>query len=388
MKHDQRFMWLDLIRGLCAISVCAGHLRSAILADYTSLESTSLIQKALYLATGFGHQSVMVFFVLSGFFVGGAVLKNRDTFNWKKYAIARLSRLWVVLIPALLVTALVDQWLAVHAPDVLSGRYRGAWNSGPSPDEVYSASPATFFANVFFLQTVVAPVFGTNGPLWSLANEFWYYLLLPLCVAALGPVGENTKASTVYRLGTGALALAVLLWLPAGIVSGYYVWLLGLLAYHFIGRLTPRGAHAMTCIGVVCFGAALAYSKAASWQGALGVPSDLAVGGGFCVLCIALANLRHLGGAPSWLFRMARASSEFSYSLYLLHFPLVVLIASRFYRSGKLTPDAAGLSQFSFWLVALLAVCIVFWWLFERRTSDIRRWVVERMVHRLGRHVS
>ena len=85
---------------------------------------------------------------------------------------------------------------------------------------------------------------------------------------------------------------------------------------------------------------------------------------------------------------MARASSEFSYSLYLLHFPLVVLIASRFYRSGKLTPDAAGMSQFSFWLVALLAVCIVFWWLFERRTSDIRRWVVERMVHRLGRHVS
>ncbi len=374
MKHDQRFVWLDLARGLCAIAVCAGHLRSAILVDHTSLSASSWTQKLFYLSTGFGHQAVMVFFVLSGLFVGGAVLRNRDTFNWQKYAIARLSRLWVVLIPALLVTALVDCWLSRHAPDVLAGSHRALWNSGPSPGEAYSASLSTGLLNLLFLQTIVAPVFGTNGPLWSLANEFWYYVLLPLCALAIGGRANGEPLARVTRFTTGLLALAVLFWLPAGVREGYFIWLLGLIIYRFSGQLRPAAARATTAVGLLLFGAALVYSKVGSTQSGWGVPADFVVGGTFCLLCIGLVNLRS-EAVPRSLARWAHASSEFSYSLYLLHFPLVLFIATRFYGTAKLPPDAQGLLQFGLWLLVLLLLGALFWYLFERRTDAIRRWV-------------
>jgi peptidoglycan/LPS O-acetylase OafA/YrhL len=364
MKHEQRFVWLDLARGLCAIVV-----------DHSSLASSSWMQKLFYLATGFGHQAVMVFFVLSGLFVGGAVLRNRAHFNWQKYSIARLSRLWVVLIPALLVTALVDQWLNAYSPEVLSGAYRSVWNSGPSPDEAYSASFSTGLLNLFCLQTIVAPVFGTNGPLWSLANEFWYYVLLPLCVLAIGGRANGNTLSVVHRAAIALLGITVFVWLPAGIQQGFFIWLLGLVVYRFAGTLKPSAASVTTVAGAVLFAAALMYSKASALQASVAVTADVVVGASFCVLCIGLANLGSETPAARLLAKAARASSEFSYSLYLLHFPLVLLIATLFYRTDKLMPDASGLLQFTLWLAVLLAFGAVFWWLFERRTDAIRRWV-------------
>jgi peptidoglycan/LPS O-acetylase OafA/YrhL len=41
----------------------------------------------------------------------------------------------------------------------------------------------TFVGNLAFLQTIAVPIFGTNGPMWSLANEFWYYLIFPLAAS-------------------------------------------------------------------------------------------------------------------------------------------------------------------------------------------------------------
>ncbi len=382
MRQDRRFVWLDLARGLCAIAVCAGHLRSAILVDHSSLSSSSLMQKAFYLATGFGHQAVMVFFVLSGLFVGGAVLRSRDNFDWKKYSIARLSRLWVVLIPALLITALIDFWIANHAPQVLSGSYRAVWNSGPSPQEPYSSSAATFVLNLLFLQTIAAPVFGTNGPLWSLANEFWYYTLLPLCVLTVSGRPGGRTLSWPARSAMGLLSVVIFLALPAEIRGGYFVWLLGLIVYYFTDKLDLTTTRVVTGIGVVLFGAALMYSKASSLQAILLIPSDFAVASAFCLLCIGLANLSNQSTVPQLLAKLAHASSEFSYSLYLLHFPVVILIATLFYGTDKLAPDANGLLQFFMWLGLLLLICAMFWWLFERRTNAVRRWVTLRLEKR------
>ena len=55
---------LDLMRGLAAVLVCAGHLRAATMVDLGSAESSGLVDTLLYALTSLGHQSVMVFFVL------------------------------------------------------------------------------------------------------------------------------------------------------------------------------------------------------------------------------------------------------------------------------------------------------------------------------------
>ncbi len=379
MSHSQRFVWLDFIRGTCAILVCAGHLRNVVITDYASLTHTSALQKAFFFATGLGHQAVMVFFVLSGFFVGGAVLKYRISFDPLRYAVARLTRLWIVLIPALLVTAAVDGALAARLPGVLSGSYRTLWNSGPGLDAPYSTSVQTFIANLLFLQTVLAPVFGTNGPLWSLSNEFWYYVLFPVVLLAVQGVRCSGSLSIGARLALGLAALIIVALLPVEIGLGFIVWCMGLIAFASFGRLSKVRALAALCVGACLFAAALGYSKSDMMRRALGMSPDIAIGAAFCLLVIGIVNIRFSTRAFPWFENLSRWISDFSYSLYAIHFPFVVLIGGLFYAPGKRAPDAAGLTQFALWLVLLLVGGFAFYLAFERRTDSARR-RIERLL--------
>lgn len=165
---------LDVIRGMCAVIVMAGHLRNALLPDYSQLTDPNLLLRLFYLISGLGHQAVIVFFVLSGYLVGGSVIKSGDHFKWRPYATSRISRLWAVLIPAIILTCLLVN------PNIFDQFHRTSWHSLPATGQ-YSTTLWTGVQNILFLQTVTAPTYGTNGPLWSLANEAWYYVLFP-CV--------------------------------------------------------------------------------------------------------------------------------------------------------------------------------------------------------------
>lgn len=143
--------------------------------NYELLPSHSWFEKAFYFLTGLGHQSVMIFFVLSGFFIAGSVSAafERDKWSWREYTINRLTRLWVVLLPALIVTLILDQiGMGLTHGAGYDGRYREMVNSGPSLAEPANLGITTFLGNMAFLQTIATPVFGSNGPLWTLANEF------------------------------------------------------------------------------------------------------------------------------------------------------------------------------------------------------------------------
>ncbi len=372
MRHEQRFVWLDLVRGICALLVCASHLRVVVLVDHAAIEQPGWADHLLYLATGLGHPSVMVFFVLSGFFVGGSLLRGTQGFDPGRYALARLTRLWVVLLPALVVTALVDALFAARAPEVLAGAYRDAWHSGPFVDADYSGAAATFVANLLFLQTIAAPVFGSNGPLWSLANEFWYYVLFPLCLLAAGGRLASGPLGAGGRLAAAAAAAAVFAWLPADIRLGYAVWLLGVAVAWSAGRLGPRAARAAVGAGALALAAALAIGKSAALRSLVPVPGDLLVGASFGLLAAGLVN----GVGTAWVghgfARFAKWLSDISYSLYLVHFPLVLAIGTFTIGPARLQPEAPGLLLLAAWLLVLVACGHGFWWLAERHTDAVR----------------
>jgi peptidoglycan/LPS O-acetylase OafA/YrhL len=39
--------------------------------------------------------------------------------------------------------------------------------------------PEVLLGNLVFLQAILVPTWGSNGPLWSLAFEFWFYIWFP-----------------------------------------------------------------------------------------------------------------------------------------------------------------------------------------------------------------
>lgn len=49
-----------------------------------------------------GYQAVMVFFVLSGYFISATIMKSiiENKWSWSDYLLKRITRLWVVCSPA------------------------------------------------------------------------------------------------------------------------------------------------------------------------------------------------------------------------------------------------------------------------------------------------
>lgn len=379
MNLKRREIFLDLMRGCAALLVCANHLRAATMAGYQSLPDVSPLMQAFYAITSLGHQAVILFFVLSGYFVGGSLLAKRAAFSWRDYGIARLTRLWVVLIPALLLTAAIDQMLRLSAPEVLSGTYAGLWHLGPQPGGEYSVSAGVFLGNLFFLQQIFLPVFGSNDPLWSLAYEFWCYAAFPLLLVGIGGLGRHGVLSRCLALMVLASILAFLPW--SGRV-GFLCWLGGVAVYAFRVRYPSLRVPVSVALAVFVTGLGLSL-----WLGKLNFPAavvDLEMALVTMFLLAALVSKSRtvsLWRPVSWL---AFHLSEMSYSLYLTHFSLVLGIGGIVLRGRRLLPDAAGLTTYLGWLCALLVLAWSFWFVFERRTYQIRQAVHQVLERRTG----
>ena len=129
---------LDMLRGIAALLVLCGHLRAFVFQSFVDLERSGvhpgIAVKAFYATTGLGHQAVMIFFALSGFLVGGKALDDilQRKFSWPRYMLRRLTRLWLVITPALLLTLLFDSAGTALTHGVgYDGRYYDLYSSGP-----------------------------------------------------------------------------------------------------------------------------------------------------------------------------------------------------------------------------------------------------------------
>jgi peptidoglycan/LPS O-acetylase OafA/YrhL len=372
VKH--RLVHLDCLRASAALLVVVEHLRAFLFVPFAQLKAPGIFVKGFYLVTGLGHQAVMIFFVLSGYLVGGSVIAALQSgkWSWREYLLRRMSRLWVVLIPALLLTLFWDKLGYAHAPTGYEGAYREIYNSGPTPTGPAEWTLAGFVGNAFFLQTILVPCFGTNSPLWSLANEFWYYLLFPLGITIL--VARTWKA----RILAIILVALTVLFLPKQILLGGVIWLLGAAVYFLIRREgIDRIANHPLCL---MLGLALTLgSLLASRTGRVGIGgegADLVIGIGCAVLVSGLASRSSLNLLYG---RLSAGMSEISYTLYLVHFPRLACLFFVLFQGRQVTPTPMT----SLWFIGGLGLTIIYsvviWWLFERNTDRVRKWVHARI---------
>ena len=132
-----------------------------------------------YSLTGYGHEAVIVFFVLSGYLVGGKVVEQviDARFDLLKYVIARVSRLYIVYVPAILLTSLIA--FLVGSMDLDSWYINSASIGHLGMLASSDVSISTLIKNLLMLQDLFASVYGQNIPLWSLSYEFWFYVIFP-----------------------------------------------------------------------------------------------------------------------------------------------------------------------------------------------------------------
>jgi peptidoglycan/LPS O-acetylase OafA/YrhL len=317
-----------------------------------------------------GYQSVMVFFVLSGYLIGITVLKpmRENRWSWKHYLTNRITRLWVVLIPALLLTLLWNELqISMFGPDTFQG-FRDGY---------------TWFGNLFFLQKITVAEFGDNGPLWSLSYEFWYYILFPCLMLVY--FSKTWTARVLY----GLFSLGLALFLGKYIMAYFLIWLLGVLIA-FLRPVHLRGLVKYLILGasVIVFTASLKIpytlfhiSTPIPEQFTQYLP-DLMVAAAFAVmvyLIICLYNEPLSGNRR--MMDTFKYGAGFSYTLYLVHQPVLhFLVASRSVEGSLLnTPDP--LLQLVLKAAVFLGILVYAWLLSrvtEARTDQVRKWLLHR----------
>jgi peptidoglycan/LPS O-acetylase OafA/YrhL len=353
---------LDMIRGAAALAVLIGHLRGLFFVDYRNLAHPSAVTALLYAGTSLGHQAVMVFFVLSGFLVGGSVITSVERWSWKHYLVNRLTRLYLVLLPALLLAVALNS-IGERLPSAPLYYLNPIAHFHPQSIAERSSVPI-FLGNLFFLQTIQVPVFGGADPVWSLANEAWYYILFPLIIGFAFPANAWSR-----RLLHLAGACLVIWFLPGGILLGFLVWLLGV-AVRFAPRLalSPLGLRLALAIAVLPFAGSLAFTNrtTTSW-------GDSFVGVTFACLLYLLCHSRRL---PSRAYiRTGALIAGCSYSVYVVHFPIVILIRA-IAGSRHYLPSFPSVVLLLALTGMVFALGYGFSLLTERHTDEVRRFLL------------
>jgi peptidoglycan/LPS O-acetylase OafA/YrhL len=348
---------IDLLRFTAALVVVVNHARELLFRDY-NLSPHTPVSLLFYTLAGLGRPAVYVFFALSGYWVGGWALHHlgRGTFSWRAHLVRRLSRLWTVLIPVLVLVAVID----VVGRHLVGGPYyagSAAYNN-VAPGPAGHLSVLTAIGNALFLQGRWVHTYGSDGPLWSLGYEFWYYLLFPAAFLAL-------RRRSVTALGIVALAAVAggeqtLLYFPA--------WLAGVGAYVVARRRAPAPSPSV----ILSLGLALVVTCAACQK--LGLPGPVAA-----LADATVCGLFLVASSRAGALRFGTWGASFSYSLYVVHLPVVVIACALLNRSGVKHPlGAHGLELF----VAVSAAAVVAGWLtgrfVESRTAAVRE-VFERL---------
>ena len=373
--HTRASVLLDLLRGLAAVLVLADHWRNMLFVDYPMLAQPHWVLAAVpYLLTSAGHQAVVVFFVLSGYLVGGSVFRSLDRgcWSWKHYLLHRLVRLWIVLLPGLLLCVAWDLLgLHLHRAPLL---YGGAGTNHLTAAVLPRISPAIFFGNLFFVGGLHVPTLGSDGALWSLAFEFWYYLLFPLVLLVLG------RQTTWVSRGVFAGALVACAAVAGGaVLLSFPIWLLG--AWLARARLPQPGRFLAQGIllgyPLIFFGTIKLHLLPGLWQ-------DYVLGLATAALLLVLLGRTERANAERLGNRFARSLASFSFTLYVAHLPLLLLLTSLLAGDGRWQPGWRSLGVGSAVLALTVAYSYGLAWMTEFRTDAVRR-AIEAGLRNRGR---
>jgi peptidoglycan/LPS O-acetylase OafA/YrhL len=360
-ENSMQSLLMNLLRGMASLQVAAAHLRSELYPGLRGLDEPGLPYMVLAFLTGFAHQAVIVFFLISGWLVGGSLLgKMGRPRALRAYAIDRVTRLWTVLVPTLLLVIGIGLATGAALPAPAGFGAAGEFSAG------------AFVGNLLGLQTIVVERFGGNYPLWSLANESWYYIQFPLLLLVF------TGRGLFQQTAAAAMLALTLAFLPYVMSLYFGIWLLGAL-FSRIRIDCPAATRLLL----------LALAAGVSVYYRINGANDDIVPESFvqdlvCSLPILLllASMHQAIGNSPLLRRLGslgKCLAEFSFTLYVLHVPVIHFLQHErwtWFARDKLDPSsAADFSVYFALLGILMAASYLSYLVFERNTCRVRRFV-------------
>lgn len=350
-QAQPRIFGLDLLRAAAILLVLTAHASFMFLPLTHHLEAWWML----------GHLGVELFFVLSGFLIGGILVKQAGAANFSVRGF--WLRRWLRTLP--------NYYLFLLLNIAIARAIDGAWP--------HAAPYALFVQNLAWPQ----PIFFIES--WSLSVEEIFYLVAPLLVLVFaGRVAA--RVSPVLLVGI-AIVLATAMrvvyvlrfdpnWdLAVRMVSvvrldAIAYGVLTVLLYRRRGTTSPARAQALAFAGAVGLAAAIFLY--------LTVPKDFdlfartglfsLISASFAAFLPLAANWRK-SAVPAWVERPVRAIARWSYALYLCQLG-VMRVMNAVYTGQAQTVAGCLLQALAFAATSLACAAFVYRW-FE---APILRW--------------
>lgn len=295
-------IYLDLVRFTAACLVYLYHTNQRwLIADILP-------------ASNYGHSSVIVFFVLSGFVI--AYITDTREKQFATYTSSRLARIYSVALPTVLLTI---------ALDAIGRQLYPAPYDYPFDQFLLRGVASLLLLNEVWFVSITS---FSNVPYWSICYEMWYYVAFGLVMFLPRRVGLIAVVLLAIVLGPKVTLLAP-------------IWMLGVLLYRWKKLHTLPQSVAWfflvgSCIGIVMFHQVNLTELVANYfKGLIGEKwheqftfskfflSDYLLG---ILVFINFAAMRTVSGSVAPLLlalqRPIRFLAGFTLSLYLLHQPL------------------------------------------------------------------
>lgn len=198
LSNEKRIFGLDVMRAIAILIVLIGHANELLLPfAKTRIAGPLTIERLISIPFTF-VDGVDVFFALSGFLIGGILLKqfSRGPFGMKDL-LHFWYRRWLRTIPAYVVVLVLNLVLLFTI----------------LPDEkvVRSDLPRYFF----FLQNLFSDRLQFFTESWSLSVEEWFYLTFPFLATLLGKLAPKPARTRVFVVAC-ALYIAIIVLSRAG----------------------------------------------------------------------------------------------------------------------------------------------------------------------------
>ena len=355
---------LDLIRALSAFVVALAHLSFL---SYRGEFKDCLVWAA--------HPAVIIFFVLSGYVIAFSCYTKHTNFHG--YTLARLVRLYPVYLTALVLIPILDFFGRNNAP--------GLYINYPYPSLEFIGLIYLFFLQE--LDVFNSIKYFSDGPLWSLSYEFWYYIFFGLIVYYYKSIFKSKLIVLIFVILGLSIFLRIILLFPA--------WLCGVVLYDLTTNKKIKLSPSLCLYGCLLSGIVFVgivfpsplehFITQMTFRFQLLLSTELAfsstyirdylIGCTFAIfLFFAEQTTRRQDFASSFmgLFlknnlskSLIKTFSGFSYTLYALHVPLILFMSSFYlFDSHSLT------HQFIILVLIYLITFILSFWL-ERPNKKI-----------------
>jgi len=229
----ERYEELDSIRGISSLVVMIGHhlMIFSVFQNYSYEDNKPFVMYLLKetparLIFSSGNESVIIFFVLSGFVLYKSIQNNYDSYG--SFLLKRICRIYISYIVAILIAILCQTTMSEYGISYLSEWFNRSWT--------IESSLSLIVQHILLVGKYNTDAY--NGVIWSLVHEMRISIIFPLVLIVC--LRKTLRDSLLTLFSFSICSVVILLLFHSSLTLTSYALTLHYTVLFLLGALAAK----------------------------------------------------------------------------------------------------------------------------------------------------